>query len=349
MFELNGNRFQYEPSVIFHSDDNWQYGREPILRRLPDGSLVSLIYAGGPSEPHDENVVLITRSVDDGATWTKPEILFSHDARGVWATEMFTEGPRPFIIFYTLDAASHYLDLHAFRSFYDSATATWTEPSSMPSGLHSVNYRQGVVLADGSWLFPVYWEEVLTGFNWQKEGKGFKPHDGWQFIAGAVRSEDQGKTFSNHGYLKDERFLWEPNLVEVSPNHIVMLMRAEGTPWKYRSESLDGGRTWSPAVQSDIPCANSKITLLKWGERTILIHNPSDVPGWDHRTSLEIWVSDDGCKTWPIKRVLAKAVAPKQVLCYPHGFIDQASETLYVAIDGVTAFYLCKVPLADLS
>jgi hypothetical protein len=40
---------------------------------MPDGSLYALIYTGGPREPHDSNVMLGTRSIDDGETWSPAE------------------------------------------------------------------------------------------------------------------------------------------------------------------------------------------------------------------------------------------------------------------------------------
>ena len=42
------------------------YAREPVLRRMKDGSLVCLFLTGGPKEPDNDNVVKITRSEDEG-------------------------------------------------------------------------------------------------------------------------------------------------------------------------------------------------------------------------------------------------------------------------------------------
>ena len=72
------------------------YAREPILRRMKDGSLVCTFLTGGPYEPHNDNVIAISRSEDDGVTWSKPETLFSHDNRGCWCTEIFTDCETPF-------------------------------------------------------------------------------------------------------------------------------------------------------------------------------------------------------------------------------------------------------------
>ena len=53
------------------------YAREPVIRRMKDGTLICLVLTGGPKEPANDNVVKIMRSSDDGKTWSEPEILFA--------------------------------------------------------------------------------------------------------------------------------------------------------------------------------------------------------------------------------------------------------------------------------
>ena len=48
------------------------YAREPVIRRMPDGSLLCLFLTGGPTEPHNENKTVACRSFDGGDTWTEP-------------------------------------------------------------------------------------------------------------------------------------------------------------------------------------------------------------------------------------------------------------------------------------
>lgn len=351
MFNVNGFQFRYQPSVIFSAGGEWKLGREPILRRMPDGSLVCLIYSGGPTEPHDDNIVLISRSTDEGKNWSSPEVLFQHDTRGVWATELFTEGERPCIFVHTIDAGSHYLELQTFRSFFNETTGKWSEPVSLPGGLSGCSVRQGLVLRDGSWVFPVYWQEALGGWNWKKTGKEYQQHPEWRFISGVLKSTDNGASFSLHGNIRTADLdMWEPAVVETEPNHLVMLLRASWeTAVKYRSDSFDGGLTWSAPQPTDIPCASSKLVLLKWDNRVLMLHNPSNKAGWYQRTDLELWISDDGCRTWPVKINLVHADEPNEVMCYPHAFIDEENQCLHVASDTAKTHYYFTIPLTDLT
>ena len=44
--------FAYPATLMFKTDDRFLFGREPTPRRMPDGSIVSLVYTGGTKEPH---------------------------------------------------------------------------------------------------------------------------------------------------------------------------------------------------------------------------------------------------------------------------------------------------------
>ena len=67
------------------------YGREPIIRKTKNGTLICICLSGGNWDPENENVVEIMKSYDNGKTWTKPKVLFSHHSRGVWSSEMFID------------------------------------------------------------------------------------------------------------------------------------------------------------------------------------------------------------------------------------------------------------------
>lgn len=198
--EKTGFRFNYEPLTIF-SADQWRYGREPVLRSMPDGSLICWVYSGGPREPHNSNVVLITHSQDRGETWTPPELLFSHEARGVWGTEIFTEGSVPLGFVHTLDAASHYLELRTAITYTYDNGVTWTEPVAPHGVPANISVRQGIVLSDGTWVFPVYWQECNEGWNWDSSATrgSSATARSWPFCCGCIRSANEGSTFSLHG------------------------------------------------------------------------------------------------------------------------------------------------------
>jgi hypothetical protein len=121
----------------------YEYLREPVLRRMPDGSLVCLGLTGGPKEPDNANVTVMTRSEDDGRSWSPLTPLFQHASRGVWTTEIFTGGTKPIAFVHTYNAETHYQEILASMSFGSRDGRTWSVPTSIRGGVKNVSIRQG--------------------------------------------------------------------------------------------------------------------------------------------------------------------------------------------------------------
>lgn len=152
-------------------------------------------------------------------------------------------------------------------------------------------------------------------------------------------SHDGGKTWTEYGDIRitdDDRYHgWaENNIVELADGRIAMIIRADRLGGVlYYSESRHGGRTWPRrVVKSDIPNPGSKATLYGLGgDRVALLHNPNP----KHRSPLALWISFDGMKTWPYRRVLVKQSCdgPKGRLNYPDGFVSRDRKYLHFAFD----------------
>lgn len=99
------------------------------------------------------------------------------------------------------------------------------------------------------------------------------------------------------------------------------------------SRSTDEGKTWpSFARKTDIPNPGSKATLYGLGGDTVaLLHNPNPA----QRSPLALWVSYDGLKTWPYRRILIpeSCDGPSGQLNYPDGFVSQDGKYLNFAFD----------------
>lgn len=334
--------FRFPTSVIMAAQPTFAYAREPVIARMPDGTLLSLSLTGGPKEPDDGNVVGVVRSEDNGYTWSAPEVLFAHSRRACWAPEMYVDGDAVCILVHTYSAESRYRELIAYQSFSYDSGKTWSQPRSLPSGLSNLVFRQRVVLRNGTWVFPVYWQACENAWDWVKTPVEDSLTVQWPKRSGVVISHDQGESFSLHGELKDTVLLWENNVVELSDGKLVMLMRAERAGVLYRSESIDSGKTWSKAMPSDIPNPNSKIILLRYGEKIILFHNPSTLQSkldFSARKPLSMWVSHDDMATWKHKIVLTE-----EPMFYPHVVVDKKEKKFLVACENAETHYLVRVP-----
>ncbi len=202
---LNDIKFAYPPYLMFESSEDFSRGHEPTLRRMPDGSLCSTLITGKDvfDDRLNENAVGIIHSYDDGETWTTPEILFNHPTRATWATEIFTGGEKPLLFFCCHNEETMFCELRSFMSESSDSGRTWHEPHSINGVPHNMVVRQGKVLSDGSWLFPVYWVTQQGGWDafWPC---GEKPMPGmfkWTSCSGVLKTFDGAKTFSLHGAI----------------------------------------------------------------------------------------------------------------------------------------------------
>jgi hypothetical protein len=135
--------FAYEPHVMFTADETWSHGREPVLRRMPDGSLFSTIFSGGIIEPDPGNVVLGIRSEDDGETWSRPQVVSRHPSRPTWATEVFTDGDLPLLFVHTFHCETYYFEIKSYVSTTHDSGRTWTGPVSVPGVPANFSVRTG--------------------------------------------------------------------------------------------------------------------------------------------------------------------------------------------------------------
>ena len=110
---------------FYKNEDNKEWGREPVIAKMANGTLICVLIAGGPIEPHNQNVVLYKKSYDDGATWTPAKVLFSHSHRGLWGTEIFMELDRPMMVISMYDGSCPFKLLQTFISWSDDNGETW--------------------------------------------------------------------------------------------------------------------------------------------------------------------------------------------------------------------------------
>lgn len=137
-----------------------------------------------------------------------------------------------------------------------------------------------------------------------------------------------GFSYSLMAYSDDDGASWlpseplpgpgnvQPSVVERKDGSLLALMRDNGLPPKrlLQSESRDGGATWSPVVDSEIPNSGSgaEIIALKSGH-WLLISNDIEVG----RHLLTVRLSDDEGKTWKWRRALEDDPTEKNRYHYP--------------------------------
>jgi predicted neuraminidase len=142
-----------------------------------------------------------------------------------------------------------------------------------------------IVLADGTWLAPTSRE---TASEWD---------------AAVTRSVDDGRSWTLGGPVPIDRGSFsgkgviQPTLWESAPGRVHMLLRST-CGCVCRSDSQDGGRTWSPVRPTGLPNNNSGIDVERLPDGTLaLCCNPVGTD-WGKRTPLVLLFSRDNGETW---------------------------------------------------
>ncbi len=296
---------------------------DTTLRAMPDGTWVMVMLGGGDREPLPANRIFLTRSVDQGRTWTDMQpINFGVKAkdadRALVPTELMVHEDRCTIFFATHDG--HFGDWKTWMSHSSDSCRTWGPLEPAPGPLADRTFiRNKIVTRDGRLVLP---------FQHYVDSPGPRnPRNG------VMISKDGGKSWSIHGWIRlsnnDNYRGWaESNVVELADGTLSMLIRADRLGGVlYRADSHDGGKNWSRATKTEIPNPGSKATLYGLGGDTVaILHNPNP----KQRNPLSLWISFDGMRSWPYRRDL---VTWPGRLNYPDGYVDRKRGDLNFAFD----------------
>ncbi|TBL70538.1 exo-alpha-sialidase [Paenibacillus thalictri] len=312
---------------------------EAILREMPNGEWVTFIQTGGFTEPHIDNDVYLSRSTDRGETWGPLVRLFDIPGKATYQTEAMVLGDEV-TLFVTVHNGK-FLDWEQWMCVSRDSGYTWSElvPLPVPHLFERTFIRTLYHKRNGELVLPYQHyhvaEEELARLR--AEDLPIMRTSSYRSDNGVLISRDNGKTWDAHGGISIDLPNWnwaENNVVELSDGRMVMLIRADRTSMLYRSDSADGGRTWSEAYPSGIVNAGTKLRLFRLkDDRIALLHNPAPwraEHGLASRNPLSLWISDDDMKTWSVQRDL---VTFPGGLSYPDGFVDEDKGVIHFTFD----------------
>ena len=328
-------------AIIFDGKSPNKLACDTTLRAMPDGSWVTIMLGGGNSEPSTRNRVFLSRSHDEGKTWSPMKavdlgVKAKAPSTALVPSELMVLGRRCTMFVATHDGT--FADWKEWMVHSDDSCRSWSKLEPVPGRLHERTFvRNHIVTRDGRILLPFQHYlrvgKTRTVSNNRRLSPPTNPRNG------VLMSEDGGKTWTEHGDIRisasDDYHGWAENsIVELENGRIGMIIRADGLGGVlYYAESADGGRTWpSFARKTAIPNPGSKAVLYRLaGNAVALLHNPNS----RHRSPLALWVSFDGMKSWPYRRVLVpeSCDGPKGRLNYPDGFVSRDKSYLHFAFD----------------
>lgn len=266
-----------------------------------DGVRFMAAWFGGTAEKNNDVGIWLTQGVP--GNWDKPKLVAKINNEPHWNPVLF-KTPQGDIHLY-FKVGMEIPSWQTYQTISKDKGQTWSRPTELAPGDKGGRgpvRNKILVLTDGAWL---------AGAS----------HEEGQWDVFFDRSTDKGKTWTATPYLELNREIItgkgviQPTLWESSPGNVHALLRSSAGV-VCRTDSKDGGKTWSPVYKTSLPNPNSGIDVVKLKDGTlILAYNPDD-QNWGSRGKLALALSDDNGATWK-KRVMIEDGKKGEEYSYP--------------------------------
>jgi len=292
---------------------------DQMLRILPGGEWIVMFMTGGAGEPEQANHIVLSRSTDEGKTWSASDVVLQYDDRACLPSELIVDGDRLLAFVHTHDGS--FGDWRCWTIESGDGGQTWTDPRTLEPYPRNTFVRNLCRTSWGEWVLPVQTYRPPEDIDLRS---GVLEHG----YNGVIISGNAGQTWTRSEVIGPTRGWVENNIVELSDEKLIMLIRADGTGHLLRSKSADRGRTWSAPEPTDIPNPGAKFRLHRLSDgRICLVHNPNSTRT---RNPLALWISDDEMRTWGYRRTLTDFPG---ALAYPDGVVDEDERYVHFVFD----------------
>ena len=273
-----------------------KYKHPASIEELASGDLY-IAYYGGDGEYAEVTAVYGMRKKKGESKWSAPTIIadtpFRSDGNAVvW------QAPDGLVwLFYVCRFGDTWSTSRIKAKISRDDGHTWSDSFMVSLDEGMMVRSRPLLLADGDYLLPVYHE---TGHDTEKVGA-----DSTSLF---LRFDPRTKKWSRSGPIRSARGNIQPSVVQLSADDLVAYCRRGGgygpgtEGFIVRSESHDGGRTWSAGRDTRFPNPNAAIDFIKLTNgHLLLVYNDSGT----ERTPLSVAISTDGDKSYPYKRDIA--------------------------------------------
>jgi predicted neuraminidase len=265
-----------------------RYKHPASITELDNGDLY-IAYYGGDGEYRPGTAVFGTRRTAGVNEWSAPVVLakdpfYSVGNGVVWQAP----GGRVWLFYVVRPGATWSSSRIAAKVSTDNA-ATWSDSSIVSFEEGMMVRSQPIKLLDGDYLLPVYRETGEPNFVGADTCSLFL-----RFDPETKQWTETNRVYSRLGNL-------QPSVAQVDEIHLIAYCR-RGADYKprtdgfmVRTESHDGGKTWSEGRETEFPNPNAAVDFIKLNSgNLLLVYNNS----MSSRKPLTAALSTDGGKTF---------------------------------------------------
>lgn len=300
--------FIYEQGDIFEARKYFASSHASTIVKMDNGEIVSAWFAGSGEGGAD---VRIWYSIYNGSDWSEPKQIETTDTVAHWNPVLQNNGSYT-RLYYKVGAeisnwVTKYVDTYDFGK-------TWTEPKELvegdTTGGRGPVKNKCIVTSQGIMIAPASTEQ-----------------GSWKAFFDI--STDGGVTWERTDYVETDGVeMIQPSLWEDKDGNIHAMFRTK-SGYIYRSDSTDGGYTWSKAYATELMNNNSGVDCVVTDNGWLwLAYNPLGISGF--RNKLILSVSKDNGETWEdVMTIENSVVNPFAEFSYPSIVAD--GNELYIS------------------
>jgi predicted neuraminidase len=224
-----------------------------------------------------------------GTDWSEPRRIAKVADEPHWNPVLFALSPSGDDLVLHFKVGARIRDWETWMQRSDDAGRTWSAATRLvpgDRGGRGAVRNKPIRLASGDWLAGASLERWRRWDSFiDRSPNGL---DAWQ--ASPLIPIDR-KRFEGKGLI-------QPTLWESAPGRVHALFRStDGRA--HRSDSQDGGRSWSSAYPIDLPNNNSGLDVARLRDGTLALACNPVAGNWAARTPLSVLLSKDNGETWP--------------------------------------------------
>ncbi len=256
-------------SQVFERLYDRPFAHAATLIDLGDAGLLTT-WMGGSYETAPDVALLAARLPPGTDRWTPPQVIASVDGHSLGQPVFLARPGGELWFFYVVIMGRDWTTAIPYLKTSHDGGATWGEPVQL-FDYPGLMLRSRVIVLDKRIIVPAYDENT-----WQSR---------------MIVSDDDGATWRLTAPMVSPDGNIHPTLVKCDDGRLLAYIRTGGKGGVlWRSESHDGGETWSALTATTLPNPNSGLDLLRLRSgRLALAFNNSPT----HRTPLCVALADE--------------------------------------------------------
>jgi hypothetical protein len=264
----------------------------PSIVRLASGRLL-LSFSQGDDPGLTDSALMLTRSDDDGETWSEPESLLArpgHRCMNMGGFVKFSEDMLRIVlgaceIDFSLGGDEPFTSWYAGSIDSTDGGRTWSEPSPeiklFPEWTEMYGASNPHPLSDGSWMSAAM-GTMGRDVQWHA-GVTFSRAPDYGYSEPVIIANDPDRNYS------------DTDVVRLNDGRFLAVVREHVTLQSVFSHSEDEGCTWSPIRPTDFKGSNIKLWNLRSGAVACAYRDEDS-----SRRGVSLSVSQDGGESWKL-------------------------------------------------